>query len=118
MILYYFILILYPTHAASRPITMLAVIYIKVVISCPPFSMSRFSCMKVENVVNPPQKPAIKSRRVGLFTGIMRERTPMMKQPSKLAVNVPKGCLPFPHTDNIQRQTPPIPDPMNTAKIL
>lgn len=53
--------------------------------------------MNVENVVNPPQKPVVRSRRVDgemdkaeLVDG-RDEKNPMSRQPRMLTVNVPRG---------------------------
>ena len=74
--------------------------------------------MKVENVVKPPQKPAISRSLSGSLTGSTREKRPMKKHPRMFAIKVPIGWFVLHHVANAQRHTPPKPEPTNTAITL
>ena len=75
---------------------------------------------KVEKVVNPPQKPVVKSsRQVCTNTHLVAkpEKSPMRKQPAMLATKVPNGQ---PHnqgrSETSQRSPPPKKLPIPTRK--
>jgi len=64
----------------------------------PPFSSVAFSFIKVEKVVNPPQKPVVSRRRVDVlippFSPGNEENIPIRKQPKTFTTSVPNGKEP------------------------
>lgn len=88
------------------------------------FANDRFSFIKVEKVVNPPQKPVVKSKRDwgeshDNVDGRL-EIKPISKQPNKLTTNVAKGNedaqIPPISFDTRKRQPPPRKLPKPTTK--
>ena len=83
------LIILYPPQVHASPSTRLATIYESATISCPPFSMKKFSFMNVENVVKPPQKPVVSNSFVCVSPGESFVSNPRRKHPRRLQINVP-----------------------------
>lgn len=78
-------------------IARLNIIFTKPKIVCPFRNNSRVSRLKVENVLNPPQKPVSKNKRIG--ESIARSAKyqitiPIMRQAVALARSVANGKLP------------------------
>lgn len=89
----------------------------------PSFIIAAFSFIKVEKVVNPPQKPVVSSRRVLGVSQLFidsEEIKPMMKQPKTLTVKVPNGKVELHETakrrDTRKRNPPPKKLPKPTSK--
>jgi len=70
-------------------------VYNKKLKNSPSLSNARFSFAKVENVVNPPQKPTARNNfHSELSNELLSEKpyiNPMRKQPEMLTKKVPKG---------------------------
>lgn len=63
MFLQMFLIIKFPAHTAIIPKNMLNAVYVANNVMLPTLSKAIFSFAKVENVVNPPQKPTVNSVR-------------------------------------------------------
>ena len=88
------------------------------------FANDRLSFMNVENVVRPPQKPVVKSKRAwgeshDNVDGRL-EKKPISKQPNRLTMKVPKGNedskSPLTSFDTRKRLPPPRKLPKPTIK--
>ena len=112
---------LYPAIKAMMPKEMLATVQAIAQANCPPRARSRFSFIKVEKVVKPPQNPVIRSSLVAgeiLLLSAIAESKPIRKLPTTLTANVAKGnwvfikkAMPLPER---QRMPPPKKLPIHT----
>jgi len=104
---------------------MLRAVYKRTVRNCP-FCMSiKFSLVKLEKVVNPPQKPTMSSKRksplIKSLLVLIPAKNPMIKLPTILTVNVPIGIASTCHDrfnfETKKRKTLPANPPKPTSKI-